>query len=84
MCEGPDSIDPEWTVYRSFGAWQIKFHQENGVVLEYTPYAYWIDAERAHEMDWQRHIINKEWPEPHNDSDFIEALHHFRQMIKQK
>lgn len=82
MCEGVDRIDAEWTVHRSFGEWQVKFHPEHGAVLEYTPYGYWIGANRSHEPDWESHIMSKRWSEPHKDSDFIEALVYFRRMTK--
>ncbi len=82
MCEEIDCLDPEWTVHRSFGKWQVKFHPEHGAVLEYTPYGYWIGADRAHEPDWESHIMSKGWPEPHKKGDFIEALYYFRRMTK--
>lgn len=80
--EGFDTIDPEWIVHRSFGAWQIKFHLETGAVLEYTPFAYWIGADRSHERDWESHVVSKRWPRPHTDLDFLEALDYFRRMTR--
>jgi hypothetical protein len=82
MCEGVDRINSAWIVHKSFGEWQVKFHPEDGVVLEYTPFEYWISADRAHEMDWEAHIRGKQWGAPHKFSDFIEALTYFRRMTK--
>jgi hypothetical protein len=84
MCEGPDRYSPEWTVHRSFGMWQVKFHPEHGAILEYTPYGYWIGADRAHEPFWERHIKEKLWPEPHSYADFLEALDYFRMLTRPK
>lgn len=83
MCEGNCRMDPDWVVHKSFGEWQIKFHpKDEGClpVLEYTPYGYWFETRRAHEPDWETHILSKGWPEPHKDSDFIAALAYFRRL----
>lgn len=82
MCEGPDTGAPGWMIHRSFGKWKVLFHADIGAVLEYTPYGYWIGADRAHEPDWERHIMEKCWNEPHRYSDFLEALCYFRRMTK--
>lgn len=81
MCEGPDTLDDSWTVHRSFGRWQIKFDETN-IALEYTPYGYWIGSDRAHERDWESHIISKEWSAPHTNEDFLSALAYFRRMTR--
>jgi hypothetical protein len=82
MCEGINEDEFEkWTIHRSFGKWQILFHQEHGIVLEFAPYGYWIAASRAHDQFWENHILEKRWPEPHKDLDFIEALTYFRRIV---
>lgn len=82
LCEGPDEIDATWTVHKSFGGWQIKFHPADGAVLEFTRYGYWIGANRAHEPDWEGHINSKGWELPHKDEDLIEAIAYFRRMTR--
>jgi len=76
--EGHDSLDPEWMVHKTFGGWQIKTHGEFEPVLEYTRYAYPIEASRAHELDWMCHIADKDW---RNNDQFPAALMYFRGMI---
>ena len=80
MIEGVDSRDPDWMVHRSFGAWQVKVHFGGSVVLEFTPYGYWIPLHRAHEPDWVPHIMSKEWGPPHSNSDFIAAVSYLRML----
>lgn len=85
MCEGPDRRAPDWIVHKSFGEWEIKFHptsKECLPVLEYAPYGYWFETTRAHEPDWLTHVLQKRWPEPHKDEDFIEALAYFRRLTR--
>ena len=81
MIEGPCELDKSWSVHRSFGRWQIKIHPTDGSVLEYTPYGYWIDGKRAHQEDWEHHILKKGWPPPHTKQDFLNGLRFFRRMV---
>jgi hypothetical protein len=86
LCVGPDTLDPEWTIYKAWGAWGIKWHPEEGVVLEYTPFESSlrfapISHTRAY-SDWYEHIGNKSWPEPHCFINFSEALQHLQMMVR--
>jgi hypothetical protein len=80
-CEGVDTLDSEWLVHKSFGAWQVKFHYDCGVVLEYTPYGYFIESGRVYEMDWTDHVTSKGWPLPHTDDDFINGINYIRSLV---
>ncbi len=81
MCEGRDSLDGMWTVHKSFGKWQVKFCQDT-IVLEFTPYGYWIEGQRVHEPDWLSHIQKKCWKPPHDDSDLLHGLEYLRALMK--
>ena len=83
MCEGPDSLDPRWTVHKSFGQWQVKFCPFD-ICLEYTPYAYWIESRRVHESDWWLHIAKKRWSLPHTQEDIANGLQYMRQLVEKQ
>lgn len=76
MIEGIDSLDKEWRVHRSFGDWQVKFCAEQ-MVLELTPWEYWIPIERAFEPDWLAKDWDEEWK-----SDFLRAIAYFRSLLR--
>jgi len=84
MCVGGCPIDPDWTVYKQFGGWGIKF-SSHGVCLEYDRYAYPIMWNRSiHSEMWPNHIWRKKWSLPHTFDDFHNALDLLRLMVREE
>lgn len=83
LIAGPDRRGDEgWLVHKSFGEWEIKFHEECGMVLEFTPLGYWVGQDRCHESDWENHVYEKDLGPQHRFDDFLSGLEHFRKMIR--
>ena len=84
ICEGQDSIDPDWTVLRSFGNWQIKFHPFDGIVVEHTPPRYWVSSSRAHCSYLFNHMMEKSWFTQDELGHFTEAIDYLQRLISER
>lgn len=81
ICEGPDSVDPDWTVLRSFGKWQIKWHAKSGIVAEHTPRRYWVNAHRAYSSRLFEDMMAKVWFTSEEQKCFRDAIAYLQLFI---
>jgi hypothetical protein len=83
--------DQGWDVIFVRGIWSIKASPDIacvcGSIHTHDPlssfFEYYFEIDRAYESDWERHIKEKCWPQPHFDSDFFECLNHARNLVAQ-
>lgn len=83
ICEGPDSVDPEWMVLRSFGKWQIKWHPYDGIVVEHTPRRYPVYANRVHCSRLFNDMMAKVWFTDEDPECFSRAISYLQLFIAQ-
>jgi hypothetical protein len=81
MVIGTDSDG--WDIVKRWGVWCVKACRR-GVVVAGSVYGkkdpmigsgeYWFEVARSHESDWESHIEQKGWEQPHKLEDFLKCL----------